>query len=374
MRQAERIPSEGLTPDHIAELVVAHRPVVISGGCAAAAAIGWTLDDLEARFGGYDCVLRTPQRMSLPARVGELISAFREERADGLYLDNASDPVQTPGFHHDTGVEAFAARLPKEWSHLLTQIFLGGPGTVTPHHCVDNTNLFFQMQGRKHWALVHRTESARMYAYPSSSGLYRHSALRSWDATRYPLYDQAIRYEATLEPGDVLVLPRWWWHEVRNEGALNFGVTTRWRPPMFDRLRDQNLPYLLSDTLLPPDALATFQDGRVLRDAEVRQQFYERRLDLVTLSEEGRRSLPDFSRDFEAGERDLQGVADELAAAGVTDTVAEVLDWLVCWEAERGGQSVFEDIPFGHTMRHRSRWRSRALPGVVELLSSFLRT
>ena len=35
-------------------------------------------------------------------------------------------------------------------------------------------------------------------------------------------------YQATLEPGDVLFNPPWWWHSIKNVDATTVGVASRW--------------------------------------------------------------------------------------------------------------------------------------------------
>jgi hypothetical protein len=50
-----------------------------------------------------------------------------------------------------------------------------------------------------------------------------------------PLLDQQLsffrainRYEVTLSPGDLLLIPPFWWHEVENITPESIGVSTRW--------------------------------------------------------------------------------------------------------------------------------------------------
>ncbi|MCB9685491.1 MAG: cupin-like domain-containing protein [Alphaproteobacteria bacterium] len=373
--EVERVPFSDLTPATVEQLANAHRPVVLAGACAGVEATRWSVDDMDRLFGEFSCALRTPDEPSTPGRARDLLDRFRDGSANRTYLDNASDiPAGVPGFREAVGVDRVAARLPTEWSFLAAQVFLGGALTSTPSHCADNTTLFFQLQGRKHWAFVHQAESARMYAYPSTSGIYRHSPVLHADpatADTYPLYPGAQRLTTTLEPGDVLLLPRWWWHEVWNEGGPNFGVTTRWGPPMYDRMKDQNIPYLLSNTLMPSPALEQVQRGGALRDAEFRRTYYDGILDRVTVTREGKALLPDFRRDREAGEVDPSVVADRIGSMGRADLLMNGLAAILELEGQ-ADTSVFRGLPFPRVARHLARWKPGPRPDPAELVGRFL--
>ena len=42
------------------------------------------------------------------------------------------------------------------------------------------------------------------------------------------LYARLPRVCTTLEPGDALLSPSWWWHRVENLAPVNVGVSSRW--------------------------------------------------------------------------------------------------------------------------------------------------
>ena len=46
--------------------------------------------------------------------------------------------------------------------------------------------------------------------------------------TNAALYATLPRFCVTLEPGDALLSPSWWWHRVENLARVNVGVSSRW--------------------------------------------------------------------------------------------------------------------------------------------------
>lgn len=89
------------------------------------------------------------------------------------------------------------------------------------------SNFFCQLQGRKHVLLFPPSQSWRLYPH-----VHRHpmtnfaiADLENPDIDRLPALRDARGLEATLEPGDVLFLPAYYWHYVRQAGdGLNLSV------------------------------------------------------------------------------------------------------------------------------------------------------
>ena len=92
-------------------------------------------------------------------------------------------------------------------------------GSLSPFKAVDNGKLIAAHQGRRKVTLVEPRGSEWMYARLHDDGrevrglspVDTRTALEH--PARYPLFQYVTRYEVTLEPGDVLYVPAWWWHE-----------------------------------------------------------------------------------------------------------------------------------------------------------------
>ena len=96
--------------------------------------------------------------------------------------------------------------------------WLGPGGTLTGYHIDWADNILAQIHGHKRLYLVSPEQSA--YMYPSSKYDYR-SMLCSvdpdnYDREQYPLFSQIKPLETVLHPGEMIYIPRGWWHRVQS--------------------------------------------------------------------------------------------------------------------------------------------------------------
>ena len=99
------------------------------------------------------------------------------------------------------------------------KLFVGAAGTSTQWHCAELQNLFVEVTGRKRWLMA-----APAYTpcfdprISSTSQQYCHSMIdfRNPDTERFPLYQYLQLWEVTLDRGDLLYVPPFWWHCVEN--------------------------------------------------------------------------------------------------------------------------------------------------------------
>mmetsp|Transcript_65625 Transcript_65625/g.148099 ORF Transcript_65625/g.148099 Transcript_65625/m.148099 type:complete len:273 (+) Transcript_65625:238-1056(+) len=95
--------------------------------------------------------------------------------------------------------------------------WLGPKGTVTPCHRDPYHNAFAQVTGAKHFLLF--APSDERLLYPSQDPLQPNSSrvdVEAPDLEAFPHFSEATPFEATLEAGDLLYIPRRWWHHVRS--------------------------------------------------------------------------------------------------------------------------------------------------------------
>lgn len=111
------------------------------------------------------------------------------------------------------------------------QIFMGKEGTGSPFHQAAVYNMFYMVDGSKTWwfidpydtflaypvALIGRAANVLMCLWP---GDYNKEA--------FPLFEYCPVYKTTLNPGDVLFNPPWWWHSIKNVTPTTVGVASRW--------------------------------------------------------------------------------------------------------------------------------------------------
>lgn len=111
------------------------------------------------------------------------------------------------------------------------QIFVGRSGTGTPFHHASVYNMFYQITGRKHWWFIDPYDT--ILGYPMAvAGKAANAMLTLWpdeyNEEALPLFKYCPVYEATLNPGDVLFNPPWWWHAIKNIDEKTVGVASRW--------------------------------------------------------------------------------------------------------------------------------------------------
>jgi hypothetical protein len=106
---------------------------------------------------------------------------------------------------------------------LRLEMFVAGAGTGSSFHCAGGGNFYHMLYGRKRWLLVAPEDSFAMYptigrnrrsaiiCSPINSDSYEEEQRRS-----HPMFAKIPKYGVTLEAGDILFVPGWWWHEVKN--------------------------------------------------------------------------------------------------------------------------------------------------------------
>ncbi|KAI9349992.1 hypothetical protein DFJ73DRAFT_832677 [Zopfochytrium polystomum] len=95
--------------------------------------------------------------------------------------------------------------------------WFGPGGTVSPLHTDPRDNLFAQVMGRKYVRLYAPTETERVY--PHEEEMLRNSSrvdAENPDLEAFPLFAEADYEDCIVEPGDLLFIPKGWWHYVRS--------------------------------------------------------------------------------------------------------------------------------------------------------------
>ena len=96
--------------------------------------------------------------------------------------------------------------------------WIGPAGTVTGYHIDWGDNVLAQICGRKEVRLVAPKDSRYMYPGNRFDQGTTSSQVNAehYDAERFPLFQQATEYRLVVHPGDMLFIPRGWWHHVRS--------------------------------------------------------------------------------------------------------------------------------------------------------------
>ena len=116
---------------------------------------------------------------------------------------------------------------------IFYQLFMGWKNQGSTVHCAIGLNVFRQISGRKRWYFFPPSQTPYVFPKLYDSGFSATSRTVQHHArgTGAPWFDKLERYSTVLEPGDVLIVPPWWWHCVENEAGdddLVIGVATRY--------------------------------------------------------------------------------------------------------------------------------------------------
>ncbi len=199
-------------------------PVVLRGLASdSEAARTWSFDSLLKRFGQEEVLLTTEK---LDGERGKLESV----KSDKVYLHNSEVLFRRhPELISALPLERLAAYSDMRPTYM--QLFLGRKGTGTPFHTASNWNWFFNIEGRKTWYFVDPRYGYLIYPL-NAMGQAAAFALcpypDEYDRETFPAFEYCPVFKVTLEPGDVLFGPAWWWHAVRNETETTVGVASRW--------------------------------------------------------------------------------------------------------------------------------------------------
>ncbi|KAG9348769.1 hypothetical protein JZ751_029086 [Albula glossodonta] len=109
-------------------------------------------------------------------------------------------------------------------------LWIGTAGASTPcHQDSYGCNLVLQVQGRKRWHLFPPEDTGCLYPtripYEESSVFSRVSVV-SPDHCRFPAFSRARAHVVTLEPGQVLFVPRHWWHYVESVDPITVSINS----------------------------------------------------------------------------------------------------------------------------------------------------
>lgn len=155
-------------------------------------------------------------KMRLDAYIQRILDNYRMD--GGLYLDQF--PLhELPELAGDFSIPPYcrADRI------VLPHLWLGPGTTVLSFHkdnhnpLVQVDNIFVQIRGRKRFILAAPDNDALMYPRPPEVGAYWHSLVdpEAPDFEKFPLFADAKLQEAVVGPGDIIFVPRNYWHHVR---------------------------------------------------------------------------------------------------------------------------------------------------------------
>ena len=138
--------------------------------------------------------------------------------------------VQQQSLYNELRVLMNDVELPRQLSfgkkNLALNLWFGSTGCFSPLHRDKDENFLVQILGRKEISLFAPNQS--QFLYPNIGQKLPHVSkvnLLNIEHEKYPLVAKAERFTVLLEPGDVLYIPRFWWHAV---SSLDVSISLNW--------------------------------------------------------------------------------------------------------------------------------------------------
>ncbi|XP_031971172.1 HSPB1-associated protein 1 [Corvus moneduloides] len=109
-------------------------------------------------------------------------------------------------------------------------LWIGSEGANTPCHLDSyGCNLVLQVQGRKRWHLFPPGDTSFLYPtripYEESS-IFSKVNIANPDLKRFPEFRNSTAHVVTLSPGQVLLVPRHWWHYVESIDPVTVSINS----------------------------------------------------------------------------------------------------------------------------------------------------
>jgi ribosomal protein L16 Arg81 hydroxylase len=205
----------GLSPEEFQrQYLRANQPVVLEG-IADDWKERWTPDLLKEKYGELPILCETKdfyvhdkRQMRIPLRsvIDSLLSSSQEYR-----VRTSSFLSQVPELQEEfKRYKHFESFFPQ--GKLRRTFWLAPAGNSTAlHHDGNYNNLNVQVYGRKRFIIMPPGNYKSLYSH-----FFSESPIdpRDPDLERYPKFAEVEPCETTLNPGDVLYLPQFWWHFV----------------------------------------------------------------------------------------------------------------------------------------------------------------
>ncbi|MDJ0676979.1 MAG: cupin-like domain-containing protein [Calothrix sp. MO_167.B42] len=201
------------------EYVAPIQPVILKGAAASWAAVkSWTPKYLATK---YKDVQITP-KVNLPdaevpyvykdkhhrreMTIGEFVELM--ESGNSCYFDQVN-MNSFEELHNDYNFEELGA-----WNLHLTGLWVGS-STCSGLHYDWSDNLLVQIHGTKKAVLVSPEDSPNLYPFPDNHTKSQ-VGCENPDIKAQPLVKNVTFMDGFLEPGDVLFIPKGWWHYLKS--------------------------------------------------------------------------------------------------------------------------------------------------------------
>lgn len=213
------------SPEEFHDLYVKNpKPVILRKFSHDTKAVAqWKFEAMLEKYGEEEVVLTKREEDGF-------LGKLKEVDDPKIYLHNCEVLFNRyPQLMKDLALDRLGPYIQKGLGY--AQLFIGRQGTGTPFHCAGTWNWFNMLDGEKTWYFIDPEYS--YFAYPfmiigNVASFMLCLYPEDVNTDDYPLWKWCPYYKATLQPGDVLLNPPWWWHAIRNITPTSVAVASRW--------------------------------------------------------------------------------------------------------------------------------------------------
>lgn len=210
---------------HLLYSIEKRKPIQIKGLINDWEALNWHLDNLVDRYGNRNI----KSLVDLPHLTGilvggqenhEKIISFAEFAR--LILDSTAPPCylayskSTDFLNEESNAYDFSKITPKTPYPTDTRLWIGSTNTCSGLHTDLKDNIFAQIMGSKRVFLVPKNESHLVYPFLDNI-VNSEVDPELYNLEKFPKFCKATIYETHVYPGDILFIPKGWWHYLRSE-------------------------------------------------------------------------------------------------------------------------------------------------------------
>jgi len=243
-------------------------PLVAAGLESAEKAIGWLKQfdgglpvtayvgdpAIGGRFGyTADCTALNfaRERGSLSAYLDQLLASLGDADAPSIYIGSTDIDRYLPGLRAEAALPFGDSQLVEHPP--LVSIWIGNRTTASAHYDMSN-NIAVTMVGRRRFTLFPPDQAANLYPGPfdptPAGQVVSMVDFDAPDLARHPGFAEALSAAevAEMEPGDALIYPALWWHQVEALDPFNAMINYWWNtsPAFMDTPQNTLLHALLS--------------------------------------------------------------------------------------------------------------------------------
>jgi hypothetical protein len=171
------------------------------------------------------------KRVSFSAFLSRIAEHIDDPDAPSFYIGSTDLSLFLPGLGSDNGLPADPSPLADHKP--MAGIWIGNRTVASTHYDFSN-NIACSLVGRRRFTLFPPDQIANLYPGPleptPGGQVVSMVDLRAPDLDRFPAFREALEHAqvAELEPGDLLIYPAMWWHNVEALDPFNVMINYWW--------------------------------------------------------------------------------------------------------------------------------------------------